>query len=321
MTSLPTQRILVIKLSALGDVVIAMAPMKRIREAHPDAEITVLTTPPYADFFAASPYVDRVDPGGRPKGLFGGFALARRLSKQRYDRVYDLQTNDRTSALYRLMNPKPQWSGVARGASHPHRNPERDDMHALEAKADQLKDAGIWPEVDVSPGCAPPPDLSWAARRPELAGAPERFCLTLPYALLVPGGSAHRPGKRWPVEHYAALAEALREKGLDVGVIGGPQETPLADQMPAARDLTGQTGFLEIAALGAQAAVVVGNDTGPTHILAAAGAPTLCLFSADSDPKLSAPRGARVEVLRQEQLTDLSLADVVSAAESLLGRA
>ena len=315
------KRILVIKLSALGDVVIAMAPMKRIREAHPDAEITVLTTAPYADFFAASPYVDRVDAGGRPKGLFGSFGLARRLSKANYDRVYDLQTSDRSSALFHLMRPKPQWSGIARGVSHPHRNPERDYMHALEAKADQLKDAGIWPDVNTSAGSAPPPDLSWAAQRPELADAPERFCLERPYALLVPGGSAHRPGKRWPVENYAALAEALRERGLDVGVIGGPQETPLAEAVPAARDLTGQTSFLEIAALGGRAALAVGNDTGPTHILAAAGAPTLALFSGESDPAKSAPRGARVEVLRQDQLADLSVSDVVSAAVTLLGHA
>jgi ADP-heptose:LPS heptosyltransferase len=311
------KRILVIKLSALGDVVIAMGPMKRIREAHPDAEITVLTTPPYAGFFAASPFVDRVDADGRPKGLFANLRLARRLSKQRYDRVYDLQTSDRSAALFHLMNPKPEWSGIARGASHPHRNPERDRMHALEAKADQLKDAGIWPGAPVAPGTAPPPDLSWAVAAEGMAGAPARFGLAAPYALLVPGGSAHRPGKRWPVERYAALAETLRARGLDVGVIGGPQETPLAKAIPAARDLTGRTSFLEIAALGASAAVAVGNDTGPTHILAASGAPTLALFSSDSDPKLSAPRGACVEVLRQDQLTDLSLSDVVSALETL----
>jgi ADP-heptose:LPS heptosyltransferase len=315
------KRILVIKLSALGDVVIAMGPMKRIREAHPDAQITVLTTQPYADFFAASPYVDRVDAGGRPKGLFGGLRLARRLSSENYDRVYDLQTSDRSAALFHMMRPKPEWSGIARGASHPHRNPDRDHMHALEAKADQLKDAGIWPQVQTTPGAAPPPDLSWAAERPGGADVAAQFCLEPPYALLVPGGSAHRPGKRWPVENYAALAEALREKGLDVGVIGGPQETPLAEMIPAGRDLTGQTSFLEIAALGAKAALVVGNDTGPTHIAAAAGAPTLALFSSDSDPKLSAPRGARVEVLRQDQLADLSLSDVVSAAETLRSHA
>jgi ADP-heptose:LPS heptosyltransferase len=315
------KRILVIKFSALGDVVIAMAALKRIREAHPEAEITVLTTPPYAAFLAASPYVDRVDDGGRPKGLFGMFALAKRLSRAGYDRVYDLQTSDRSSALYRLMRPKPEWSGIAHGASHPHRNPQRDFMHALEAKADQLRHAGVWPEVRTGPGEAPPPDLSWAIERPELRDVAARLGLSAPYALLVPGGSAHRPGKRWPVENYAALADVLRDRGMAVGVIGGPQETPLAARISAAADLTGLTDFLEIAALGARAALVVGNDTGPTHILAAAGAPTLALFSSDSDPKLSAPRGPRVEVLRQEHLADLSLPDVVLALETLPGPA
>jgi ADP-heptose:LPS heptosyltransferase len=311
------KRILVIKLSALGDVVLAMGPMKRIREAHPEAEITVLTTPPYAELFAASPYVDRVDPGGRPRGVLSLIGQARRLSRERYDRVYDLQTSARSSLLYRLMRPKPEWSGIARGASHPHRNPKRDFMHALEAKADQLKDAGVWSDAPTDPGTAPPPDLSWAVDASGQDLRPEAFGLTLPYALLVPGGSPHRPAKRWPVDRYASLAALLRAEGMDVGVIGGETERPLAEAIAVAKDLTGRTSLLAIAALGARAALAIGNDTGPTHMIAATGAPTLVLFSCASDPKLSAPRGRRVEVLREEQLSDLSLQDVVSAIETL----
>jgi ADP-heptose:LPS heptosyltransferase len=312
------KRVLVIKLGALGDVVLAMSPLRVIREAHPDAEITVLTTPPYADFFAASPYVDRVDAGGRPKGLAATVALWRRLRRGRYDRVYDLQTSDRSLALYYALMPRPpEWSGVAPGCSHPHRNPERDRMHALEAKADQLKDAGIWPDAPVERGSAPPPDLSWILDQDLPERRPDHFGLTEPYVLLVPGGSAHRPGKRWPVENYAATAALLRAEGWDVAVIGGPLERELAEAIPLAKNLTARTDFLQIAALGARAAAVVGNDTGPTHILAAAGAPTLTLFSADSDPALAAPRGARVEVLRRERLTDLPVETVVSTLKTL----
>ncbi|MBW3560530.1 MAG: hypothetical protein KY449_12355, partial [Proteobacteria bacterium] len=54
-------RILVIKLGALGDVVLALAALHRIRQAHPEAEITALTTPAYAHLLGASPYVDRVE--------------------------------------------------------------------------------------------------------------------------------------------------------------------------------------------------------------------------------------------------------------------
>ena len=315
-------RILVIKFSALGDVVIAMAALKRIRQVHSEAEITVLTTPPYAPVFAACPWVDRVEDDGRPKGLAGLIRLVRRLRRADYDRVYDLQTSDRTALLFRLLGPRPpQWSGVARGASHPHRNPERDFMHALEAKADQLKDAGIWDEAGTAPGTAEPPDLSWALEGDRPERRPEHFGLSEPFALLVPGGSAHRPLKRWPVEHYAALAAWMRSQGLDVGVIGGPPEAELARVIPMAKDLTGRTDFLQIAALGARADLVVGNDTGPTHILSAAGAPTLALYSADSDPKLSAPRGKSVKVLRREQLAQLSVPEVILAAETLSGAA
>jgi ADP-heptose:LPS heptosyltransferase len=215
----------------------------------------------------------------------------------------------------------PEWSGVAPGCSHPHRNPRRDFMHALEAKADQLKDAGIWPDAPTEPGTAPPPDLSWVLAGDPADRRPEHFGLTEPYALLVPGGSAHRPGKRWPVEHYAALAALLRAEGFDVGVIGGPPEAELAAAIPFAKDLTGRTDFLQIAALGARAALAVGNDTGPTHILAAAGAPTLALFSSDSDPALSAPRGRRVEVLRRERLAELPVETVVSTLKTLQGSA
>jgi ADP-heptose:LPS heptosyltransferase len=308
-------RILIIKLGALGDVVLSFAAIEQIRAAHPDAEITVLTTPPFAAAFTACPWVDRVETDGRPEGLAGFLKLAARLRRARYARVYDLQTSDRSTALWWAIQPSPsEWSGIARFGSHPHRNPRRDFMHPLEQKAEQLKQAGIWPEAPTEHGTAPAPDLGFALTP---GRGPAAFGLSAPYALLVPGGSAHRPQKRWPVERWAALAARLKAQGLTPVVIGGAQEAELARAIPDAVDLAGRTDFLELAALGAQAALAIGNDTGPTHILAAAGAPTLVLFSRFSDPLLSAPRGRRVEVLRREQLSDLTVESVLGALEIL----
>jgi ADP-heptose:LPS heptosyltransferase len=316
------RKVLVIKTGALGDVVLAMTPLKRIREAHPDAEITVLTTKPFAALFAASPWVDRIDDDGRPKSLAGQLALVRRIRRARYDRIYDLQYNDRTAFLHLMLWPnRPDWNGIAPGARLPHRNPNWRSLHALERHVEQLAHAGIWPDAPTGPGSAPAPDLSFLIDSPRPDLTPEHFGLVRPYALLVPGGSAHRPGKRWPVEHYAAAADWLRGQGLDVAVIGGPIETPLAAQIPAAKDLTGRTDFAQIAALGARAAVALGNDTGPTHLIAAGGAPTLALFSNDSDPVKSAPRGRRVDVLRRDPLAELSVDTVVSALRTLIDRA
>ncbi len=306
--------ILVIKLGALGDFVLAMAAMKKIRQAHPDSRLTLLTTPPFEEIAAASGWFDAIDTGGRPGGLLGDIALIRRLRRAKYDRVYDLQTSSRSSAYFQFLRPNPpEWSGIARGASHPHANPNRDFMHTLERQADQLKFAGVWPDAPTEPGTAPPPDLSFLARGKSKPAKP--------YALLVPGGSAHRLDKRWPAASFAQLARELCERGLDVTVIGGPQETPIAGEIAraagAVRDLTGKTSFADIAALGAHARLAVGNDTGPLHLAAAAGAPTLALFSDASDPALCAPRG-NVAVLHSADLAELPAATVVEAVQPML---
>ena len=194
-------RILVIKLGALGDMVLAFAAMRRIREAHPDAEITLLTTPPYARLGELCPWVDRVETDGRPRGLQATVRMLSRLRRARYARIYDLQTSSRSGAYFQALRPgAPPWSGIAAGAALRHRNPERDRMHTLERQADQLKHAGIWPDAPTAPGEAPPPDLAWLMR-PQTVEAfglePGR------YALLVPGGSAHR---------LAELAEILAHR-------------------------------------------------------------------------------------------------------------
>ena len=108
-------KILVIKLGALGDFVLAMAAMRKIREAHPDDDITLLTTPPFEPLARASGWFDAVETDGRPKGWLGEFGLVHRLRRARYDRVYDLQTSSRSSAYFRFLQPRPQWSGIARG--------------------------------------------------------------------------------------------------------------------------------------------------------------------------------------------------------------
>ncbi len=316
------KKVLVIKLGALGDFVLALAAMKKIREAHPKAKITLLTTPPFEALAKLAPYFNTVETDGRPGDFGDTMALIGRLRKARYDRVYDLQTNSRTNWYFQLLRPfAPQWNGVAFGCSLPQKGTARLHMHTLERQADQLKAAGIWPDAPTEPGSAPPPDLSWILRRHKeprpVAGAPS----PKPYVLFVPGGSAHRPEKRWPVEAYAQLGSLLKARGLDIVIIGGPQESAMARQIQkavgGARDLTGRTDFAQLAVLGAKAALTVGNDTGPTHLLAAAGAPTIALFSDASDPELCGPRG-HVAVIRSPDLKALPVSTVASAAMALL---
>lgn len=316
------KKILVIKLSALGDFVLALAAMKKIREAHKRAHITLLTTPPFESLAKACPYFNSVETDGRPQGLGEWLALRKRLKAAKYDRVYDLQTSAQSARIFHLLTPfPPDWSGIAAGCSLPHKNPNRNRMHTLERQADQLKYAGIWPDAPTEPGSAPGPDLSWVTPKPSQLRPVPGGVKPRPYALFVPGGSAHRLDKRWSAERYGQLGKILAERGYDIVIIGGPQESALARQIQRevgqARDLTGRTDFAKVAMLGAKAALVVGNDTGPLHLAAAAGAPTVVLFSSASDPQLAAPRG-HVTVLRSGNLADLSVAEVLQAANALL---
>jgi len=301
------RRILVIKLSALGDFVQAFAPFAAIRRAHPGAHITLLTTKPYADLAGRSPWFDQVWIDDRPKAwqLRKVARLRKRLRSGRFDRVYDLQTSDRSSGYLRLMGGPGavEWSGIARGCSHPHANPARDSMHTLDRQAEQLRMAGI---AEV-----PPPDLAWMDADISGFGLPARF------VLLAPGGAPHRPDKRWPGARYAELAAMLAAKGLTPVVLGTAAERAEAEAIaaacPEARSLVGRTSLVEIAALARRATAAVGNDTGPMHLIATAGCPAVVLFSRASDPALCAPRGRAVTVLRRDDLAELA-PDVVLGA-------
>jgi ADP-heptose:LPS heptosyltransferase len=303
------QRILVIKLGALGDFVQAMGPFAAIRAHHRGAHITVLTTKPFADLARACPWFDEVWIDEKPSLWQPGklIDLRRTLRSGRFDRVYDLQTSDRSSSYFRLMGKAPQWSGIAPGCSHPHANPKRDFMHTIERQREQLAMAGIKE--------FPAPDMSW------VAGGPEDFGLTRPYVLLCPGGAVHRPAKRWPAERFAALAVWLNGKQVDVALLGTEKEAEqlalIRNTCPQAVDLSGRTSPLDIIALARSALAAVGNDTGPMHLIAAGGCPSVVLFSHESDPGLCAPRG-KVTVLRRPSLADLGVAEVEAALAHLV---
>ena len=309
--------ILVIKFGALGDFVQATGPFAAIRKHHAGERLTLLTTTPYLALARALNVFDDVWDDGRPKSFAAQIALILKLRGARFERVYDLQTSERSSFLFQMLRPgAPEWSGIARGASHSHANPKRDFLHTIERQAEQLRLAGVVAE-------ASPPDLSALAARESARLA--KFSLKEPYALLVPGGSPHRPGKRWPAQNYAALAARLAQEGLTPAIIGGAPETEIAQTILAAargaQNLVGQTDFLDILALGAKARLAVGNDTGPMHLIAAAGAPALVLFGRESDPALCAPRGENVALLRPDLLAALPVEDVAAALARLPARA
>ena len=306
MTAEP-RNLLIVKLGALGDFVQAMGPCAAIRRTHRTARITLLTTGPYAEFARQSSYFDDIWTDRRPRWWEVGawLALKRQLDDGSFDRIYDLQTSGRSSFYYRLLRrPKPDWNGIATGCSLPHANPRRDFMHTIERQREQLAMAGI---DDV-----PLPSFDWIGN-----GTEEEFGLPAKYVLLVPGGSAGRPGKRWPTSHYITLADKLHENGRQPVLIGAADEADrnaaISRACARAVDLTGKTAIADIARLARRASGAVGNDNGPMHLIAVAGCPSLVLYSAESDPALCAQRGPDVRILRRDILADLGPDEVEAA--------
>lgn len=300
------EQVLVIKLGALGDFVQAIGPFAAIRKRHADAQITLLTTAPYVALAEASGYFNDIWIDKRPRWWQVGewLGLKRRFDSTGFQRVYDLQTSDRSGIYFRLFAaPKPEWSGIARGCSHPHANPARDSMHSIDRQREQLAMAGI--------DTVPAPDLGW------VNGDISAFGTQSPFVLLLPGGSAHRPAKRWPVTGYVALAKALMAKGCQPVLIGAGDESErnaeIADLCAGVINLTGRTSLFDIASLARSAAGAVGNDNGPMHLIAASDCPSLVLYSSASNPALCAQRGASVAILRRDNLADLELAEVEAA--------
>ncbi len=299
------ENILVIKHGALGDVVLAQSPFQAIRAHHPDAKITLLTTKLFKPFIEKSGLFDEIWVDDKPKfwQLTRLWDLKRKLVSGEFNRVYDLQTSTRSSSYLGLLptSQNVEWSGVAKGCSHPHNNSDRGKLHTIERQAEQLNQAGI--------SSIPAADFAWAI------AATKDFDLPASYALLVPGGSAHRPEKRWPAKQYAELANLLVQKGITPVLIGGKAEQDVLDEIlklcPSCIDLSGKTGLEDLAGLGDKAVLAVGNDTGPLHLIAAVGCPTVVLFSNASDPVRARPRGADVTVLREADLADLSFETVI----------
>jgi ADP-heptose:LPS heptosyltransferase len=310
------KRVMVIKFGGLKSFVMALAAARLIREYHIGARITLLTSEEFKPFAEKCPYFDVVEvapPSAEPQQIA---LLVRRIRKAKYDMIYDFEGTARTNSFFLGLRPwPPRWSGVANNCSHPHDNPLRDDLSPLDRFADQLHHAGIGPREGWVPGAAPLPDLSWVrtALRDPPRLQPGFYNLKQPYVLLIPGGDQDRPDRLWPIARYSELAQALAKRGVMAAIVGGPAERDVGAAInriePKAKNL---------AALAERAAAAIGDDSGPMHVAAAAGAPCVVLCGGAAETAPLAPRGrAGVLELLAPDLAELPVGDVIRAIGNL----
>lgn len=282
---LPPSRILLIRLSAFGDVVIATGLLQGLKRAHPSAEIDWLVQPEFAGLLRTQPAITNVMIWPRKdwRALFRSgqwLALWRAirlfstaLRARDYDWVIDAQGLFKSRVMAKLAGGRQRFGYLSKepGAGwmdqlvprFAERHPQRRFIGAEHAPMLQA----LTGQQDVIP------TLEWPAAPPPL-----------PYLVAVPFTT--RPEKHWPEAHWVALLKNLAASGHRVLILGGPTDREKAERMvsaialPQIENRAGQTTLTEAAHLIAGATLLIGVDTGLTHVGFALGRPTLALFGA-----------------------------------------
>ncbi|MGE0859067.1 MAG: glycosyltransferase family 9 protein [Gammaproteobacteria bacterium] len=264
--------ILVIKLGALGDVVMATALMDAIARHHAEDQLTLLTTPAYAGLFDGW---SRWRVIGLPrKGWRDTLAMAAWVRRGRFARIYDLQANDRTAIVCALSGSRERVGNHARFPyTHHPTSPWRGEGHIFERMRAVLASAGI---DDVPALPVLPADSASVAR--VAAWRASHGLADGHYVVLHAGASARRPEKIWP--HFAALAARLTAAGFTVVWLGGDEDRALnaAHARLCGIDASSALSLVELAEVGRHARFAVTNDSAPMHVLAASGIPVFGLF-------------------------------------------
>jgi ADP-heptose:LPS heptosyltransferase len=269
----PGNRILVIKLGALGDLVLATAQLRAIVDAYPEAEVTLLTSPACADLVRGLPGLEVA--AFRRRGFVEMVRVLVWLRRCRFAVVFDLQGSLRSRIMTRWSGARQRigrWPDFAYTEAPGGGGPA---LHAFDALNRMLAAAGIepappqaWLPTPIDAGVKV---NDWLKRHGQVS---RRF------ALLHAGASARWPSKRWEEAHFGSMAEELTRRGFGVIWIGGDEDRELNRRL-AGRvgvDATGAFSLLELAVLGRRAAFAVVNDSAPMHVLSACGCPVYALF-------------------------------------------
>jgi predicted lipopolysaccharide heptosyltransferase III len=336
------EKILIIKLRAIGDVVLAIPVISNVRKAFPEATIDFLTERPATHVVLEHPDLDSVlilDKNYLPvKRLTEYIKFVSSLKRTKYDLVFDLFGNPRSAFLSYFTGAKYRvgYNFRLRKLFYTHVTENRgDQVHEVEFNLDALRRLGI--AIVEKQLYFPVNDSAreyishfWIDHELE-----DRFVV----AINASGGWST---KRWPLEYFAQLGDKITNTyGATILLIWGPGERQQADQIAALMKtpavLAPATNLKQLAALLERCGLMVTNDSGPMHIAAAVGTPVVAMFG-PTNPKCQGPYGSMHEVVvkaglwclgcngvtckigTNECMVDLSVDTVMKAIEKAMNK-
>lgn len=307
----------------LGDTVMTLPALNLLRQSFPESEISIITQPGTASLVASTGYVDHVLKYHRKeRGIREFLAMRNRLSKEKFDLALLFQNAFEAALLVFL-------AGIPRriGFSSQNRGFLLDQA-VTPRLAEQIRhqvfdyidlvrvasaDASANGKRSIATSLAPPMPVLRAgegerqaasALLTEITGRED----TSQPIITLNAGATNSEAKCWPEEKYAELASRLTAGfGAHVVLIGNAAERPLAERIALAAsnaqlsNLAGRTDMQTLIGILDRSAVLIGNDTGPAHVSAALGKPTITIFGPTNEFE-TAPLGPRATIVRAENI-------------------
>lgn len=302
------RNILIVKLSAIGDVIHALPVAQALKQRFPANKLTWVVEKPAYDLLTMNPHIDEILLFEKAKyktwsGLVKyGPDLAKMLKAQHFDLVLDLQGLFKSAALAWLSGaPKRigycnmrelSWL-VSKPVCGVHKN-----SHVIERYLDVARELGC--EVGEPQFCLRPSEQDVKEANEILAEAG-----VIPYvSCIVMAPGTNWQSKCWPTGYYADLAEELTKKyKYPIVLIGGPKDQERAKAIKAKTkahmvNLIGKTNLKQLAGVLQRSKLFIGGDTGPMHLATAMGTRVVALFG-PSDADRNGPFGDKHVVIRK----------------------
>jgi lipopolysaccharide heptosyltransferase II len=270
--------VLVVRFSAIGDIILTTPLLRAIRSRHPGARIAVMTKEAYVPLLSHNPHVSEVLAVTPDEGIL---AIAERIRGVRYTHMLDLHGNLRSQALRRLAPGNWRTYGKRGFERALLITTKRDrypwDIPVAERYFEAATERGVEPDGG-------PPDF-FVSEDADCRAAEQLRAVDLgverPLVAIAPG-AAHAT-KRWPVEHWVELVGRITPTGADVAIVGGPDDAAAAREITnaAGGGVAGLAGLLNLQETGAvirRAEVLISGDTGVMHMATGVGTPVVALF-------------------------------------------
>jgi ADP-heptose:LPS heptosyltransferase len=333
------ESILIIKLGALGDLVLCTGVFEKIRKTYNNNRVVLLTSKKWYNAVKDMPFFDEVKiiDDFKIHNLISWLRVYNQLKFDRnnqYKIIFDLQTSSKTLRLsylkflgdlvFKIFSPKKYkktlWYGHSKVGDLYYKYDDRiSDLQNLQNQISQV--------INLKNSKNILPNLSYLqnANCDDFIFNNQRL-IDSNFCLLIPNCSIHRIGKRWLVDRFSFIINYLNKNNLYVAIIGGEGDLGYTNQiLQKAEDLSkiinlcGKTNISHIATLAKFSKLAIGLDTGPSHIVSYSGSKTIFLASTDETNIVkSLPEIDNVKIISAKKMSNISTEIVVKAINNIL---